>query len=65
MSLSLSVIRRSPLITISGICFADGDKANIERANRTNKDKVYLATCGPAGWETVARRHEVLGDSAR
>lgn len=29
--------------------FVDGEKANIERAERTNKSKVYLATCGPAG----------------
>lgn len=65
MSPSLSLICHSPLITISEICFAGGEKANIERANRTNKNRVYLATCGPAGWETVAGRHEVLRDSAR
>lgn len=27
----------------------DGEKANIEQAGQTNKSKVYLATCGPAG----------------
>lgn len=27
----------------------DGEKANIEHAGQTNKSKVYLATCGPAG----------------
>lgn len=27
----------------------DGEEANIEQADQTNKSKVYLATCGPAG----------------
>lgn len=65
MSLSLCV--DSPLSSHNNIrgLFGGREKANIERSNRTNKNRVYLATCGPAGWETVARRHEVLGDSAR
>lgn len=42
---------------------ADGERANIEQAGQTNKSKVYLATCGPAGEETAIRWHRVLRDS--
>lgn len=41
----------------------DGEKANIEQARQTNKSKVYLATCGPAGEEMAIRWHGVLRDS--
>lgn len=41
----------------------DGEKANIEQAGQTNKSKVYLATCGPAGKEMAIRLHGVLRDS--
>lgn len=41
----------------------DGEKANIEQAGQTNKSKVYLATCGPAGEDMAIRWHWVLGDS--
>ncbi len=42
---------------------ANGGKANIEQAGQTNKSKVYLATCGPAGEEMAIRWHGVLRDS--
>ncbi|KAL7395076.1 hypothetical protein ABVT39_009793 [Epinephelus coioides] len=42
---------------------ADGEKANIEQAGQTNKSKVYLATCGPAGEEMAIRWYGVLRDS--
>lgn len=35
----------------------DGEKANIEQAGQTNKSKVYLATCGPAGEDMDIRWH--------
>ncbi|CAJ1058920.1 hypothetical protein FQN60_010059 [Xyrichtys novacula] len=41
---------------------ADGEKANIEAAGQTNKSKVYLATCGPAGEEMAIRWHEIHRD---
>lgn len=41
---------------------ADGEKANIEQPGQTNKSKVYLATCGPAGEEMPIRWHQVLRD---
>lgn len=36
-------------------CSADGERANIEQAGQTNKSKVYLATCGPAGEDMAIR----------
>ena len=41
----------------------DGEKADIGQAGPTNKSKVYLATCGPAGYDMAVRSHEVLSDS--
>lgn len=33
----------------------DGERTNIEKPGRTNKSKVYLATCEPAGEEMAIR----------